>query len=266
MDHVKEERMADQKQPQENLAEHRSQQELLLEKIQIMLDKTDPERWRKGGKPLDRDERFEKALNAWHEVYTIDLQTGTLVVRKETPVKGDFLGRGFILVPIAPPNHIVELRPSGWHHAELTDYNRRSRFPNRERTLLAEGDLGVTIHKQVQERYNAHFAKKQSEYDNDAYEYVSRLPGRLRDETLNVWERIEDNPGEVRFIASLDDRRIDVMRAFLNNRESFELTVTRHGVESVLKDNGLARDLFESIQELGQTSRLMTLTKVLEQI
>lgn len=258
--------MTDQKDSRDNLTEHKSQQELLLDKIQLMLDKTDPERWKKGGKPLDADERFEKALNAWHEVYTIDLQTGTLVVRKETPVKGDFLGRGFILVPIGRANFVVELRPSGWHHAELTDYNRRSRFPNRERTLLAEGDLGNTIYGQVQERYNAHFAKKQKEYDQDAYEFVSRLPGRLKEETLNVWDRIEDNPGEVRFVATIDERTIDVMRTQQNNLESYELLVIRHGVESKLPERGLAKDLFDSILELGETSRLMTLSKVLEQM
>jgi hypothetical protein len=249
-------------------SDNKSQQELLLEKIEIMLDKADPEKWKKGGHPLSPNDRFERALSVWHEVFTVETSQGMLVVRRETPTRSDFLGRGFQLSATASPDYIVELRPTGWHHSELTDPNRRSRFPNREKTALVEGALAKQIYGQVQGRYDNHFSSKQKGFNETARNLIERLAPRLASETLDTWQRTEDEggPGEVKFTNTVDGLTVEVIKSIEAQREAFRAIVSDRTLKAVIDQHGLVKELFIAISELGQTSRLLTLTKMLEDL
>lgn len=244
----------------------KSQQELLLEKINTILEKTDPESWKKGGYPVDPEERFEKPRKTWEELYTLDIPAGTLVLRCSTPVKSEFVGRGFGLVPIAPPNFTTEIRASGWHFTELTDPYKRSRLSDRSCTVLAEGQIAEELYLKVDDSYLNHFADIQDAFDNESYDFISRLPGRLKDETLSDWDRKEDTPGEVYYHGIVDDLEVEVGHLYIDGREQFSCTVTRDKTESEITDYGLIKELYIAIEEVGQTSRLATLSKALEQL
>lgn len=169
-----------------------------------------------------------------------------------------------MLVPMAKPNYTVEVRASGWHHSELTDPYKRSRISDRRCDVLAEGKIAHELYNLVESDYNAFHNAQQSEFDRIAHDFIAALPNRLRDETVNRWDRSEDAPGEIHFRATIDGFRIELTRVFVGERETMELSVVKNRVKSCIADRSLVRELFESIEQVGTTSRLMTLTRALE--
>ncbi|NLF25091.1 MAG: hypothetical protein GX589_05465 [Deltaproteobacteria bacterium] len=252
--------------PTENLAEQKSQQDLLFDKIKTLLRETDPDKWRKGGEVLNPEDRFEKPRYTWENVYTLPVSSGVLVARASTPVRSDFQGRGFMLIPVSAPIFTIEMRPTGWHYTELTDPYKRSRNSDRRCSVLAEGSIAKNLYQHIEGVYQSYHDSRQAEFDGEAYEFVSRLLARLREETSNKWERIEDIPGDVHFVAVFDELRVDVSRKYIEGRESYELLVSKFRIQSKIKDRTLAKELFHAAEEQGLTSRLMTLTKALEEV
>jgi hypothetical protein len=248
-----------------NLAEQKSQQDLLFDKIKALLKDTDPECWRKGGDPLSPSDRFEKPRYTWELVYTLAIPSGVLVARSSTPVRSDFQGRGFMLLPVGAPIFTIEMRAPGWHHSELTDPYKRSRFSDRRCSVLAEGSIAKSLYQHIEQVYESYHNAKQKDFDKEAYDYVCKLPAKLKEETSNKWERIEEVPGEVHFVAVLNGMKIDVNRKYVGERECYDLTVSKLRVASKIQDRVLAKELFHSAEELGLTSRLMSLTKALEE-
>lgn len=248
------------------LDNQKSQQELLLDKIRHILHKTNPEYWKKGGAPLDEDERFEKPRQNWEEVYCLDIPTGVLVLRRSTPLRSQFAGRGFQLFYNDIPRYTTEIRAAGWHHTELTDPYKRSQNSDRTKTILAEGEIGKDIYYYVENVYNGHFGKLQSDFDKKTYELVCSLPLRLKKETLDNWERVEDDDGEIHYISVIDEFKVDVSIIRLDGRDKYKVKVSKKQLKTSIDNQGIAEELFKSVEELGQTSRLMTLTRSLEQI
>lgn len=249
-----------------DLRSQKSQQELLMEKIEHLLDRTDPDQWRKGGRPLDPNDRFKKPQFTWEEVYTLPIPSGVLAARKSLPVKSDFLGRGFMLIPVAPPEFTIELRPHGWHHSELTDPYKRTRLSDRSCRVLCEGEIAEKIYFRVEAAFNSFHNAQQVAFDKEAYDFVSKLPPKLREETTSLWERTEETPGDVHFLSEIDGLQIDVARNHVNERENYELTVSKLRLESKIKDRALIKELFEAVEQLGTTSRLHTLSQALEEL
>lgn len=250
----------------EEIQNQKSQQELLLDKIRHILKKTNPELWKKGGYPLNMEERFEKPRQFWEELYSLDIPTGVLAIRSSTPVKSEFAGRGFQLKASDKPIYSTEIRASGWHHSELTDPYKRSQISDRTCTVLAEGEIAKDIYFYVEDSYDKHFHVKQQEFDKKAYEFVCSLPQRLKKETLSNWERVEDKVGEIHYVSSIDKLTVDVAKVYQEERELYTLHVKDKQLVTEIKNQGIAKDLFHAVEDLGQTSRLMTLTRALEQI
>lgn len=248
------------------LKEQASQQELLLTKIRHILEKTNPEFWKKGGAPLNPNERFEKPRQAWEEVYCLDIPTGVLVLRRSTPLRSEFAGRGFQLHYNDDPKYSTEIRAAGWHHSELTDPYKRSQISDRTCTILATGKIAKDIYYYVEETYNSHFGKLQKQFDKNAYELACALPKRMKKETLDNWERIDDSSDEIHFISVIDKLKVDVSFLKLDNKDSYKIVISQKQLKTIIDNQGIAKDLFHSVEELGQTSRLMTLTRALEQI
>ena len=71
-------------------------------------------------------------------------------MRKSLPVKSDFAGRGFVLIPISTPNYTTEIRGKGWHHSELTDPFKRSRLADRTCNVLADGEIAAKLYVQLE--------------------------------------------------------------------------------------------------------------------
>ena len=250
----------------ENLTEQNSQRELLIDKIRLILERSDPELWRKGGGSLDEDQRFEKPRHTWEEVYCLDIPAGTLVLRCSTPVKSEFVGRGFGLKPIADPNYSTEIRAKGWQHAELTDPFKRSRIADRTCKVLADGWIARDLFQYLDNSYQTYFRNKQVEFDQQAYDYVLKLPKKLEGEVLDTWRRSEEIPGDVHFTCFMDGYELDVSKTYLEDREEYNLVVKTRRLETKINDRGLVKEIFTCVNELGQTSRLVTLTKALEEL
>jgi len=178
----------------------------------------------------------------------------------------DGLQEQFMFVPLGAANFTVELRATGWHHSELTDPYKRSRLSDRSCSVLAEGKIAQKLYQYVDERYHEYYHNKQLEFDQEASDYVRQLPGMLKEETVNKWEREEDTPGEVHFRSSVNGMQIDVCRTFIDEREQYSLKISKRGLESQIQDLALIKAVYQSVEDLGQTSRLMTLTKALEQL
>lgn len=240
------------------------QRELILAKIHTLIDRADPDTWRRGGEKLHSDMHFEKPRKTWEEVYTQQIDQGTLVFRKSTPVTAQFLGKGFNLIPAADPQITVELRAPGWHHSELTDPNRRSQLSDRTCHVLAEGAIAQELLDHVEQTYEAFHNARQKEFDKEALALITMLPARLEEETVDTWDRTEDIPGEVHYTAVVDDCTVDVSRKHLGERQMFALLVSRRNMSSSIKDIELIKTVYECVEELGQTSRLLTLSKALE--
>lgn len=249
-----------------DLRSQKSQQELLMEKIEHLLDRTDPDQWRKGGEALNPNDRFKKPQFTWEEVYTLPIPSGVLAARKSLPVKSDFLGRGFMLIPVAPPEFTVELRPHGWHHSELTDPYKRTRLSDRSCRVLCEGEIAEKIYSRVETAYQSFHNAQQVAFDKEAYDFAAKLPGKLREETTSLWERVEETPGDVHFLSEMNGLAIDVARNYINERENFLLTISKLRLESRIKDRTLIKELFQAVEQLGTTSRLHTLSQALEEL
>jgi len=249
-----------------DLQSQKSQQELLLEKIEHLLAATDPDDWRKGGTPLNPNDRFKKPRYTWEEIYTLPIPAGVLAIRKSTPVKSDFLGRGFMLMPQGAPCFTVELRPHGWHHSELTDPYKRTQNSDTSFRVLCEGEIAVKIYRQIEKSYDEYHNAQQRDFDKEAYDFASRLPALLREETTSLWERIEETPGDVHFITEMNDMRIEVVHNFIAKRENYALSINKLRLRSNIDDRVLAKEVFEAVEQLGMTSRLHTLSQALEEL
>lgn len=241
-----------------------SQRALILEKIHALIDRADPDSWRHGGDRLRPDTHLLKPQKTWEEVFTQDIEKGTLVFRCSIAVTCEFLGRGFKPVPVSDPQYTVELRARGWHHSELTDPNRRSQLSDRTCHILAEGDIAVELFQHVEETFASFHCARQAEFDKQANVLASLLPSRLEEETVNSWDRNEVSPDEVHYTSLIDDCTVDVHRTIVDGREVYGITVSQRNLTSEIADLELVREVFTAVEELGQTSRLMTLSKALE--
>ena len=249
-----------------DLQSQKSQQELLIEKIEHLLSETDPDDWRKGGAPLDPRDRFKKPQNTWEEVYTFPVHSGIIAVRKSLPVKSDFLGRGFMLIPSAPPEYTVELRPPSWHYSELTDPYKRTQSSDRSCRVLSEGEIAKNIYMQVEKSYNEYHNNQQADFDNEVYNFVTKLPTLLMNETTSLWERIEETPGDVHYTTEMNGMRMEVIHNFIGQRENYEMEVSKLRLKSKIKDRELVKEIFKAVEQLGTTSRLHTLSQALEDL
>lgn len=258
--------MAGRKTEEVDLNSQKSQQELLIEKIQHLLDRTNPEDWRKGGAPLDRNARFKKPQNTWEEIYTLPVPSGVLAMRKSTPVKSDFLGRGFMLAPLSAPEYTVELRPHGWHHSELTDPYKRTQLSDRSCRVLSEGDIAKAIYRQVEEAYMTFHDSQQASFNKEAYDFACRIPALLREETTSLWDRTEETAGEVHFSTEMNGMRLDLVHQFSGGRENFELTISKMRMQAKIDDRMLVKEIYQAVEQLGTTSRLYTLSQALEEL
>ena len=171
-----------------------------------------------------------------------------------------------MLIPAAPPQFTVELRPHGWHHSDLTDPYKRTQSADRSCRVLCEGDIAIKIYKQIEKAYNNFHDAQQSSFDKEVYDFACRLPALLREETTSLWERIEETAGDVRFVTEMKEMRIEVVHNFIGQRENYELNVTKLRLRSNIKDRALAKEIFEAVEQLGTTSRLHTLSQALEEL
>lgn len=247
-----------------DVTEHHSQQELLLQKIQRLLQDSDPDRWVKGGEPLQSEMRFEKPRQAWEEVYTYEISAGILVMRSSLPVRSEFQGRGFFLMPNGKPKFSVEVRASSWHHSELTDPYKRSRSADRRLDVLAEGTIAEELYNFIENQYRAFHSEQQEVFNAEVDKFVSKLPHRLKDETVNRWDRTEEISGEIHLTALIDGYSLDCCKTQIGTREKVELIVQKGRRKTTVTDRGLLEELLHSIDQVGQTAKLMTLTKALE--
>ena len=90
------------------------------------------------------------------------------------------------------------------------------------------------------------------------------MPERLKEETVDSWQRDEEIEGETHFRSMLDDHKVDVYRIVEDGREVLGITVEKDKMRSKISDLDLVREVYTAVEELGQTSRLMTLSKALE--
>ncbi len=248
------------------LSDHGSQQELLLKKVEDILHRTDVDSWKKGGEPLKHNQLFEKPRKTWEEVYTLNIPAGVLVMRASTPLRSEFVGRGFSHYPAANTNFTVELRAEGWKHTELTDPYARSRSADRSCTLLADGGIARKLYVSLEGIYKNFFSTKVSSFKKEAYLFIQKLINRLRDETIDNWERTEDTPGCVDLSCVVDGYQVTVSKGYYGGREEYALLVKKGSLSTKILDRALTVALYDAVNDLGQTSRLMTLTKALEEL
>lgn len=240
------------------------QRSVLLQKIRDLLAGADPDTWRKGGEPLNSERTFEKPRTEWEEVYTLEISKGTLVFRRSTPLKSEFLGKGFKLMSYTKPEFYVELRPLGWHHSELTDPFKRSRMADRSCTVLAESSIAEELFAYVEQAYLDYHTQKQSEFDREATLIIKKLLEGLKHETVNTWKQSQPEEDEICYSSRVGDCTVDVSCITKSGREQFLIRVKRGKSIALIKDSALGSDLYSAVDELGQTSRLQTLSKVLE--
>ena len=83
------------------------------------------------------------------------------------------------------------------------------------------------------------------------------------------WERVEKTEkggSSVTYSCVINDIKVSVCHRQIDGRGEHNLTLTRDDMVIENKDASKARDTFEIIKELGNTVRLMALSKVLEEV
>jgi hypothetical protein len=248
------------------LVEQQSQRTLLLQKIKDLLASADPDTWRKGGDEFVSGRVQDKPRQTWEEIYSLEISKGTLVFRRSTPLKSEFLGRGFVLTRAGNPEYFVELRAKGWHHSELTDPYKRSRNTDNAFTLLAETNIAEELYAYVTDSYNSYHNQKQAEFDREVYTILKLLPEKLQNDASHSWEQVQVDDMEVKFVGKSNEIQIEVSRKKENGRFFYSLVGKRLRELSKVRDEALAKEIFEAVEELGQTSRLLTLSKALENL
>lgn len=240
------------------------QKDNLLIQIKSLIAGTDQRGWRKGGSALSTKERFEKPRDTWERVYTIDVPGGVLVMRCALPIKSEFLGAGYTYSPSGKARYTVELRGVGFRPRELTDPFRTTRIADRRCDVLADGEAALLVFEHVEQYFRAFEQASVKQFEDEVAKLLTTLPSRVKEIRYDKWDTTNELDGTIRYRSEFDGIEVEISKEDLQGIQRYSLKFTKDDLLIDKADRSVAKELFNSISDMGKTAGLMALTKVLE--
>lgn len=246
------------------MSDNRENNQLLIDRVKNILETTPASDWQQGGQIFQTGLRSEKPKDHWEWAFCIAIPSGMLLFRASTPVKSEFAGRGFTMRAIRPTKYTVELRPSGWRLVDLIN-PQRVQTVNNEFSLLAENETAHEIFNFVSSRIEV--------INKDSLARLIALSEDISlklesDDVINgiLWKEIPDEPDITHFNGEYEGVLLDIYRLYSNQGIKFAMKVSDETNVVSIKKPIFISDLFSKIEDQFKTSKLVKLTKVLEEL
>lgn len=242
-----------------------SQSNPVLEKIKVILKSTDPAKWSRATNRLHAESIYPKALDAWEQVYTLDIPTGVLVLRCSTPVESKFTRGGYHIVPRANDHFTIELRAQGWNARELIDpYYRTSQKGSAKFETLAEGQYVRELFLDIQRRFHEHTRSRQDDLGTRAMSIIESFSVGERKVSAADWNQVISEPGRSVYQAVIDGVNIEIAKVTNQDLDSFHSTFTRDKLQFRIDSTRALQELFLAVEEKSRLAQLEALSKILE--
>lgn len=243
----------------------------LLAKIEDMLKRTDPGKWRRTGDELNPNGKYAQPRDAWEKTYSISIPNGVLVMRNSQPVRCEYYAGGYTITPHGAANYTVEIRASGWNAMEVVDpsFKAANKSTGAKVDVLADGRVAESIYNLVHRTVTAYRETRRREFEAQSVKLLEHLMDRNREMADEHWERnekVEKGGTSTTYTAMIDDTKIEACHRRIDGRDRYTLIFTQDDMTIDTKDANRARDVYEVVEELTSTVRLMALSKVLEEV
>lgn len=235
-------------------------------KIRERLLSAEPERWRRVGEDLNPKIRHPRSMERWEQGFMLDVKDGVLLLRSSQPVRSEFFGGGYTLTPTVPPEHSIELREKGWNSRELADpYFRTVNRKDRKMQTLLQGRRAEMLFREIRSILDNYRASRRNDFENACTELMNGLVDKVAATKFESWVRTDLEADGVRFSCVIDGFSVESARVLIDKRIGFQLRIERSDLSKNVTTR-LAEQVFNAIEDLGQTAKLEILDKVLEDI
>lgn len=246
----------------------------LLLKIEDMLKRTDPGKWRRTGDELNPNGKYAQPRDTWEKSYSIAIPNGVLVMRNSQPVRSEYYAGGYTITPFGHANYTVEVRAAGWNAQEIVDPGFKSgnnkNAPTSGATkidVLADGRVAESIYNLVHRTVHSYREQRRREFEQQSVRLLDHLMDRNREMAAEHWDRaekVEKGGTSTTYSCVIEDVRIEACLKKIDGRDRHTLVFVKDDMTIETKDTTKARDVYEVVIELSSTVRLMALSKVLE--
>lgn len=246
-------------------AEEEKPENPLLTKIKLALAQSDPDKWEHAGSELKPTAKYTKPYETWETAFHMNLPNGVLVIRCSLPVRSEYFGAGYTVTPTGKPVYYVELRARGWDPRTLIDpYFRVTLDKDKQFTVLADGEIAESVHRLVTDTLRSFSGARKRDFNEQVASLIDSMLDRATVTGADDWKKSEPEPGVTKFSSVLDGINVDVTKTMADDNAAFRLTFHRDEMSSKTIDTGLAKSLFELVDEKLRNASLLALSKVLE--
>lgn len=236
----------------------------LLRKVSMLLEKTNPKKWRRYTEPLDPNQRHTKPREAWEQAYTLDLPQGVLCLRHSQEVTSQYAVGGYTLSPTGTEFFRVEMRAEKWDARELVDPGVQRKPGEQRCDIIAEGHIAKELYRLIESTLKKHIESQQHDFESKAEMLLRNIKTQIRKMKFSDFEKIEDSIGVRSYRACIAGITVEISSKCRNRSQLYLLTAENAGLTYEHRDPLLAREVFEMIEQLEQNTSLLALTKALE--
>lgn len=237
----------------------------LFDKIRATLQRTEPSKWRRSGEDFNREAKNPKPVEVWETLFLLPINEGNLVLRCSIPLKSEYFGGGYTLIPVCDPRFTVEIREKGWNPRELTDpFFSNSQKKHLKMQKLLEGKMARVLFEEVRMIVENFNSDKRTHFERQCFELMANLLERIPQMPYDIWKREEQDAHLIRYHSpNIDGLTVDIARVDHQGRVSFHLKMSRDGMHKSMASSQV-EDIFVAIEELGRDASLTQLGKLLD--
>lgn len=238
----------------------------LFEKIRATLQRTEPDKWRRSGDDFNLQVKNPKPIDVWETLFMLSIKEGNLVLRCSIPLRSEYLGGGYTLIPAADARYSVELREKGWNPRELTDpFYANSQKKHLKMQRLVEGKMARVLFEEVKAVIESFSTEKRRTFERECFELVSGILHKISSMDYSRWRKDETDPNITRYSTSIQEMSVDVARVNHGDRISYHLKLGRDGMYKSMNSSQV-ETIFLAIEEIEKNSSLEQLSQMLESI
>jgi hypothetical protein len=238
----------------------------LFEKIRTTLQRTEPDKWRRSGEDFNAHAKNPKAVQVWETVFILSIKEGLLVLRCSIPLRSEYFGGGYTLIPTADPLYTVEVREKGWNARELTDpFYSNSQKKHLKVQRLLEGKMAKVLYFQVKELIESFNSEKRTSFEKDCFELTDSLIEQINEMKFDAWKKDDSEANITRYHSIIGQMSVDVAQVTHGERTSYHLKLGRDGMFKSMNSTQV-EDIFNAIEELGRNASLEQLSSLLDSI
>jgi hypothetical protein len=235
----------------------------VFQRIRTTLQRTDPIKWRRAGEDFNAHGKHPKPIDVWESLFILSLKEGNLVLRCSIPLRSEYYGGGYTLIPVADPRFSVELREKGWNPRELTDpFYAQSIKKHLKVQRLLEGRMAKALYEEIRQSLIIFTSEKRQSFEIECQQMIDTLPERIAETSFNQWSKDIGDERVIRFGSQIHGMSIDVARVVHNDRISFHLKLGRDGMYKSI-NSSFVEKIFHAIENLEHHASLEQLNSLL---